>query len=148
MKRQHLTTLQGACGKHLITSVFIAQGELIYDFNDALKLNAATYQSIQINHEQHALDTGILVYLNHSCTPNVFVNTENCCCYALRDIEKGEELNFFYPATEWQMTQPFPCLCGSEHCIGTVSGAKTIDKAILKQHQLNKHIEDLLKSVV
>jgi hypothetical protein len=145
MKRQQLAAINGACGQHLITKVFIANGELIYDFNDAQKLDYPTYQSIQISKTSHALDTGLLACLNHSCQPNVFVNTERCCCYALRDIAAGEELSFFYPSTEWQMARAFLCLCGSDNCIGTVSGAAEVNKALLNKQLLNKHITELLK---
>lgn len=33
---------------------------------------------------------------------------------ALRDIQPGDELSFFYPSTEWEMAQGFECKCGAK----------------------------------
>lgn len=35
-------------------------------------------------------------------------------------------LTFAYFSTEWDMDQPFSCLCGTERCLGTIKGAKDI----------------------
>ena len=63
---------------------------------------------------------------------------------AARDIEKGEELYFVYPATEWQMDAPFICLCGSANCINVVAGARFLPLSTLERHYLNPHIRDLM----
>ncbi|EDR05667.1 uncharacterized protein LACBIDRAFT_302809 [Laccaria bicolor S238N-H82] len=70
-----------------------------------------------------------LVYVNHSCEPNVAFDlsspdTSNWHLRALRRIEPGETLTFFYPSTEWEMDQPFDCQCGTPSCLGTIQGAK------------------------
>ena len=54
--------------------------------------------------------------VNHSCDPNVAFDVSsgdksNWRLKALKNISKGESLEFFYPSTEWSMTQPFDCLC-------------------------------------
>ncbi len=40
-------------------------------------------------------------------------------------------LTFAYFSTEWDMDQPFSCLCGTERCIRTIQGAKDIEPSIL-----------------
>ena len=99
--------------------------------------------TVQIGHDKHT-HVGKLAALNHSCDPNVILDTENMEMVAARDIEKGEELYFFYPSTEWQMDAPFICLCGSANCINVVAGARFLPLSTLERHYLNPHIRDLM----
>ena len=87
---------------------------------------------------------GKLAALNHSCDPNVVLDTERMLMIARRDIEKGEELSFFYPSTEWEMQAPFICLCGSTNCIHVVAGARFLPLSTLENHYLNKHIREMM----
>lgn len=50
---------------------------------------------------------------------------------------------FFYPSTEWDMAQPFDCLCGTETCRGRISGAGDMTAEQLSGLFLNKHIHEL-----
>lgn len=61
-------------------------------------------------------------------------------------IKAGDELTFFYPSSEWSMSQPFECKCGAGEgiCKGTISGAKEMGRERLKGYWLNPHIEELL----
>ena len=52
-----------------------------------------------------------LMYTNHSCDPNIIFNTSSHDYEAIKDIQLGDELCFFYPSTEWEMNCPFDCLC-------------------------------------
>lgn len=61
-----------------------------------------------------------------------------------KPLHKGDALTFFYPSTEWEMDQPFQCICGSEECRGWISGAKTMEPAVLEEYWLNPHIAGLL----
>ena len=54
-------------------------------------------------------------YRNHSCSPNTHVNIDKFHVEAVVDIPIGTELTFFYPSTEWDMSQPFKCWCGSKN---------------------------------
>ena len=64
--------------------------------------------------------------------------------YACKDIEKGDELSFFYPATEWEMDAPFICLCGAANCIHVVAGARFLPLSTLERHYLNPHIREMM----
>lgn len=99
--------------------------------------------TVQIGRDQHT-HVGKLAALNHSCDPNVILDTENMEMVAARDIEKGEELFFFYPSTEWQMDAPFICLCGSANCINVVAGARFLPLSTLERHYLNPHIREMM----
>ena len=98
-----------------------------------------TYSSVQIDVNK-SIEEFYLAHLNHSCDPNVIVDTAKLELRAIRDIGRGEDLTFFYPSTEWQMAKPFQCLCGTTRCIGTVSGAKNLALNVLGQYFINQHI--------
>jgi hypothetical protein len=59
---------------------------------------------------------------------------------AIRDIEPGEELTFFYPSTEWDMSTPFQCLCGSSQCLKRITGARYLPLNVLGRYFINQHI--------
>ncbi|KAF2474882.1 SET domain-containing protein [Lindgomyces ingoldianus] len=68
---------------------------------------------------------GIARFINHSCTPNCTAKiirvdgTKRIVIYALRDIEKNEELTYDYKfEREIDATDRVPCLCGSVGCKG------------------------------
>lgn len=127
------------------------------------------YSTVQISPSLHIRLNSDLLYCNHACDPNVrFVtstlkpattpNTAGGSSQTLvesavegsievwseRDIPAGEELRFFYPSTEWEMSQPFNCSCGAEKCLGTVDGAKNLSTEVLKRYWLSDHIQSLV----
>jgi len=59
-------------------------------------------------------------FMNHSCEPNTLVRGQEC--FALKPIEAGQEIVFNYNTTEYEMAEPFDCLCGSKHCTGRIRG--------------------------
>ena len=71
-------------------------------------------------------------FINHSCDPNceAWENEKGrVYIYALRDIRRGEELNFSYPLIyEGRHTAAvkrlFICRCGSPNCTGTMLAPK------------------------
>lgn len=82
--------------------------------------------------------------VNHSCDPNVFFDVVRFELVALRTIEPGDELTFFYPSTEWRMESPFRCECGSPRCLGLIDGAGRMGRDKLAGHRLSAHIHALL----
>jgi hypothetical protein len=129
--------------RSLITKRAYKKGEVICDIPTDKVVNKPNRFTVQIDRDKHT-DVGKLAALNHSCDPNVILDTANLLVYARKDIEKGEELSFFYPATEWEMDAPFICLCGSSSCIHVVAGARFLPLSTLEYHFLNKHIRELM----
>ncbi|KAF9477761.1 hypothetical protein BDN70DRAFT_91691 [Pholiota conissans] len=87
------------------------------------------YDHIELNND--------LVYINHSCEPNVAFdlsspNMSKWNLRALKDIRPGDTLTFFYPSTEWDMDQSFSCECGTASCLGTIQGAKYLSKSAIQ----------------
>ncbi|MEO7841198.1 MAG: SET domain-containing protein-lysine N-methyltransferase [Anaerolineales bacterium] len=129
--------------RSLITKQAYARGQVICEMPTEKILDKANRFTVQIGRDRHT-EVGKLAALNHSCDPNVILDTEHLLMVARRDIEKGEELSFFYPATEWEMDAPFICLCGSTNCIHVVAGARFLPLSTLENHYLNRHIREMM----
>ncbi|KAF9899857.1 hypothetical protein EC991_008226 [Linnemannia zychae] len=59
-------------------------------------------------------------------------------------ILRRDNMMFFYPASEWDMEQPFTCWCCAQQCIGNVQGAKSLSKDTLSRYFVTHHIQKLL----
>ncbi|KAI8931719.1 hypothetical protein NX059_011362 [Plenodomus lindquistii] len=106
------------------------------------------YSSVQASKDLHIELNCDLVYINHSCDPTLIFDMQRWEVRVNPDreegLKEGDELTFFYPSTEWDMAQPFDCLCKSKGCRGRISGAKDMKLGVLDEYWLNKHIEDML----
>jgi hypothetical protein len=127
--------------RSLITKQAYKKGEVMCIIPSENIMDKPNRFTVQIARDKHT-HVGKLAALNHSCNPNVILDTERMLMIACRDIEKGEELSFFYPATEWEMQAPFICLCGSANCIHVVAGARFLPLSTLEHHYLSKHIRE------
>jgi hypothetical protein len=120
-------------------------GEMIAEFWAGTIAAEPTYLTVQVDVGKHiTLQPEFLQYINHSCDPNVFFDTTSMKVVALREIQEGEEFTFFYPSTEWQMTQSFNCYCGSSKCIGDIKGAAFLTEDVWKQYRLTDFIQQQL----
>jgi hypothetical protein len=129
--------------RSLITKQAYQKGELICEIPTEKVIDKANRYTVQIGRDRHT-EVGKLSALNHSCDPNVLLDTENLQMVACRDIQEGEELFFFYPSTEWEMDAPFICLCGASNCIHVLAGARFLPLSTLENHYLNRHIRELM----
>jgi hypothetical protein len=119
--------------------------DVICNFSVGKTLPQPTYLTVQISKTAHiTLNPVFLQYINHSCTPNVFFDTYSFELIALKAIQPGDELTFFYPSTEWNMVQPFACTCGSKNCLQTISGAAGMNRQLLAQYRLTHFIQSML----
>lgn len=129
--------------RSLVTKQAYPKGEVICDIPTEKLFDKANRYTVQISQTKHT-EVGKLSALNHSCDPNVILDTENLVMVARRDIAKGEELSFFYPSTEWEMDAPFICLCGASNCIHVVAGARFLPLSTLETQYLNRHIREMM----
>jgi hypothetical protein len=129
--------------RSLITKQEYRKGDVICEMPSENIMDKPNRFTVQIGRSLHT-HVGKLAALNHSCDPNVILDTENMVMVARRDISKGEELSFFYPSTEWEMNAPFICLCGSSNCIHVVAGARFLPLSTLEYHYLNPHIREMM----
>jgi hypothetical protein len=120
-------------------------GEVLVAFRVAALLPAPVRHSIQVGPAEHALvDPAFLRFTNHSCDPNVVLDTRARCVRAIRRLEPGEAITYFYPSTEWSMAEPFVCSCGAARCLLTIAGAAYLSAEVLARYQLADHITLLL----
>jgi hypothetical protein len=131
--------------KSLHSILSFTAGDIICDFGAAAILKTPTYLTVQTGVQEHIhLKPEFLKFTNHSCDPNVFFDTQVMQLMALKEIKPGDEFTFFYPSTEWDMAQPFECLCGSEKCLKNISGAVAMPEDILGNYRLTSFIQQQL----
>ncbi|KAF8757682.1 SET (Su(var)3-9, Enhancer-of-zeste, Trithorax) domain [Rhizoctonia solani] len=79
------------------------------------------------------------------CIRFEFFQQEEWNFRALRDIQPGDELSFFYPSTEWDMDQGFQCRCQAQNCLGYIRGAKELSRAqVVERGFISTYISRLL----
>lgn len=136
------TLVEGASGeKSLLSNQQFNAGDCISPFYARETLKEPTYLTLQLNdHEHILLGPTFLQYINHSCDPNSFFDTTEMKLIALKEILPNEEINFFYPSTEWEMDQVFLCKCGTPHCLKKIEGAFRLTKKQQDSYKLNNFI--------
>jgi hypothetical protein len=131
--------------KSLHSIISISEGDVICQFSAAAILKTPTYLTVQTAISEHIhLKPEFLKFVNHSCEPNVFFDTSLMEFVALKNIKPGDEFTFFYPSTEWDMAQPFECLCGTPSCLNMISGASHMDREKLNSYRLTTFIQQQL----
>ncbi|MEP7343351.1 MAG: SET domain-containing protein-lysine N-methyltransferase [Acidobacteriota bacterium] len=138
-----------ANGHHSLRALnHLPLNSLLHTFAAREYVERPTYLSVQVADDRHIhLAPEFLQYINHSCEPNTFFDTKSGEVVALRDITLNEEITFFYPSTEWSMTQPFACFCGAASCIGQIQGAVHLPKPALAKYRFAEHIHRNLQRV-
>lgn len=131
--------------RSLHSTIQFNAGDVICHFSAAAILRTPTYLTVQTGIDEHIhLKPEFLKFINHSCEPSVFFDTARMQLVALKNIQAGDEFTFFYPSTEWDMAQPFDCLCGSKACLKHISGAKHMPADALAGYRLTDFIRQQL----
>lgn len=127
--------------KSLFAAKNIEEGIVLSKIDFEKMLNAPDKYSVQIGENQHVvLKPDYLKFINHSCNPNVFFDLNRMEIRTLREIKSGEEIAFFYPSTEWKMTEPFDCLCGSSNCLTRIAGAYNLSSDSFRKYQFSDFV--------
>ncbi|TAL58839.1 MAG: SET domain-containing protein-lysine N-methyltransferase [Bacteroidetes bacterium] len=113
----------------------ISKGESILKLRGAFSSIPDKY-SVQIGEKKHLFafsekpedESSSFRFLNHSCSPNSFFDMPKGTLVALKDIMENEEIVFHYCTTEYEMTSPFMCLCGSLNCLNEIKGYKYLSE--------------------
>ena len=120
-------------------------GDVIASFTAGAISAEPTYLTVQVGLRKHiTLQPEFLQYINHSCDPNVFFDTSLMQVIALKPLQPGDEMVFFYPSTEWKMTQSFDCYCGSNRCLGKIRGAYFLSSELITQFRFTDFIQQQL----
>lgn len=89
---------------------------------------------LQVEEDEYLMATGTIDdFLNHSCDPNLAFTPDGQAFFALRDIEKNEELCWDYSTCENDAQWSMDCLCGTAACRGKVTGFPNLDPATRKR---------------
>lgn len=104
------------------------------------------YSSVQSGQDAHFELNSDLVFINHGCEPSLEFDTKDMVIRVARgkELKEGDELTFWYPSSEWDMDQPFECVCKAGKCRGLINGAGRMDRDVLEQYWLNEHIVKFL----
>lgn len=113
--------------KKVVAEKPINKGDTVFNLEGDRSSQASKY-TIQVDVQKHLnpfLDImSEWKFVNHSCDPNVWIDTVELKMKALRNIVRGEEICFNYNTTEYEMVSPFKCNCGSDKCYGEIKGFK------------------------
>ena len=147
--------MRAALEQRLVAIRPIAAGERLFKI-EGKRTKTPTRYSLQIGKNLHIdideghsaeeiLDRYFWRFMNHSCEPNSLIR--DCVVIAKRDIQPGEAVTFDYNTTEWEMSEPFNCVCGSESCLGTIQGLKYLTSSQRERlgtvaPYLGRHLEE------
>ena len=107
-------------------------------------LHHPTRYSVQIDDNRHIEGTPESnAYLNHSCTPNTYVDWNGVFLRALRDIAAGEELTCNYLTTDREIHEKFLCSCGAPNCYREIKGFKHL--SLEQQRELERFVPEFMK---
>ena len=129
----------GAGSRGLSTVRGFRQREVLGTLPCTAHHSRPTRHTVQVDESGH-IEVGVLATLNHSCDPNLLLDTTRMLVIAARDIAPGEELTYFYPSTEWDMAEAFACRCGSAGCLEVIRGARYLPAATLGRYFINRHL--------
>ncbi|HET6513577.1 MAG TPA: SET domain-containing protein [Thermodesulfovibrionales bacterium] len=95
--------------------------------NISRKTDRSTAYTIRYDQDIYYEPLSGVYYLNHSCNPSGYICFDDFTFRALREIEEGEELTFHYCTTEFALSAPFRCLCGSDSCLAYIRGFRFLN---------------------
>lgn len=102
--------------------------------------------TIQRWESEHLSPNGALwAWVNHACIPNCTIDFDTWELVSRGPIRAGEEISFNYNSTEWELSSPFSCACGSPNCGQVIRGFRYLDGA--QRNDLRPFLSPYLKSL-
>uniref|UniRef100_A0A7S3P443 SET domain-containing protein n=1 Tax=Amphora coffeiformis TaxID=265554 RepID=A0A7S3P443_9STRA len=116
----------GDVGWGLITQCHFARGDVVMQARALEVMDRPTSHTVQLDWDKHVQMDLPARFVNHRCHSANLAVQENALgafnYVAARDIHPGEELNWDYVDSEYDMNTPFKCVCGDAHCRKLVRG--------------------------
>ncbi len=78
--------------------------------------------TLQLSPRIHLYDCWFCGLLQHSCNPNVFLDTTYLELWTVQPILAGSLLTLDYASTEDALSRQFACQCGELNCRGWITG--------------------------
>ena len=114
-------------GRGLLASRQFGRNDLIMSAKAIGVSDVRCSHSVQTGWDEHVVMDLPAILINHSCDANVGIQDNELGAYdffAIKNIIKGEELVWDYNASEWEISTPFQCACGSARCQRLLRGFK------------------------
>jgi SET domain-containing protein len=126
--------ISGIAGRGLFANAPLVRGEIVSVKGGHLIDRATREQNKAVINEgdmqiaddlflaplTHEEFESVMMFLNHSCEPNVGVQGQ-IVFVAMRDVAAGEELTIDYGTIDHD-AEPMVCQCGTASCRGTITG--------------------------
>jgi hypothetical protein len=102
--------------------------------------------SVQTDWDRHVIMDLPARYINHSCDASVGIRANDFGAFdffALRRIDKGQELLWDYETSEYKISSAFRCTCGASNCRGVLKGYEFHEETVRERY--GNYIADYLK---
>ena len=90
--------------------------------------------TVEIAKDYHIEPSNEVAFLTHSCSPNLGMKG-NINFVAIKEIEIGQEINFDYAMTEYEIACPFTCPSCSKDCRIDIEGYKTLPERFKERYK-------------
>lgn len=137
----------------LVPTEHVCAGARLFTVEGELR-HVPTRYSIQVGPDLHIdlpdgcsteeiLDRFFWRFTNHSCAPSAVVRGRDM--FALTCIEPWQQITFNYNTTEFDMAEPFDCLCRSNNCDGQIRGFRWLSSPA--RDRIRPWLADHLRSI-
>lgn len=138
-------TEESKFGRGIVALSEIEEGEIICKVTGpimTLKQFFEKYETngcnvLQIGEDEYIDTNEPYLFFNHSCNPNAGVRNKGII-FALKKINKNEEITFDYSTTCDDVIWSMPCSCGEKDCRKIIGDFQTIPH-LRKQYYLEKN---------
>jgi hypothetical protein len=107
----------------------IRSAERIFRLSGQVVAQPSKYTIQKWESEHLSPDGALWASVNHACIPNCTIDFETWELVSRSPIRVGEEISFNYNSTEWEISSPFNCACGSPNCGQVIRGFRYLDGA-------------------
>jgi hypothetical protein len=126
---EKVTRIVGPFGASISCVKDIRPHERIFHLAGQVVAQPSKY-TIQRRESEHLSPGGALwAFVNHACIPNCTIDFDTWELVSRSPIRAGEEITFNYNTTEWEISSPFNCACGSQNCGHVIRGFRYLTGA-------------------
>jgi SET domain len=117
-----------AHGQALVCTSALAADERLFSLSGR-RVSVPSRYTIQVQEEEHILPEAstLWAFANHHCEPSCRIDFDTWEIVTRRAMQAGEEITFNYLTTEWELAEPFICVCGAKSCVNKISGFRHLD---------------------
>jgi SET domain-containing protein len=130
-------------GRGLFAKEKIEEGTIICEtggkemsFDETIQLDDESH-SLQIDYDRYVLCEPPFLFSNHSCNPNCGLNAQHQL-FALRPIQKDEELFWDYSTSMLERHWTMKCNCGEKNCRSIITDFDLLPHSV-QQFYLQKN---------